>query len=64
MNGYYQQLVKALSSQGFSLLRSAKGSHEVWGKPGGPKTIVPFNCPSRHTANHILKTLGITHIHF
>ena len=64
MNGYYQQLVKALSSRGFVLLRAGKGSHEVWGLPNGPKTIVPFNCPSRHTANSILKTLGITDIHF
>jgi predicted RNA binding protein YcfA (HicA-like mRNA interferase family) len=64
MNGYYAQIVKALRDRGFSLLRAGKGSHEIWGKPGGKKTIVPFNCPSRHTANEIMKQLGVTDVHF
>ena len=61
MKGYYQRIVAILSEQGFVLLRSGKGSHEVWGKPRGPKTIVPFNCPSRHTANEIMKQLDVPH---
>lgn len=60
MNGFYALIVKALQSRGFVLLKPGKGSHEIWGKPGGPQTTVPFNCPSRHTANAILKQLGIT----
>jgi len=28
---------------------------------GSKVTIVPFNCPSRHTANAILKNLKIEH---
>ncbi len=60
MNGYYKQVTEALRKQGFSLLRSGKGSHEVWGR-GSTKTIVPFNCPSRHTANEIMKQAKIDH---
>jgi predicted RNA binding protein YcfA (HicA-like mRNA interferase family) len=61
VKGYYALIVQALQQQGFVLLRSGKGSHEIWGKPGGPRTIVPFNCPSRHTANDIMKQAGIAH---
>ncbi|TDR27784.1 type II toxin-antitoxin system HicA family toxin [Hydromonas duriensis] len=58
MNGYYQQLIKLLKSNGYIYLRQGKGSHEMWGRN---KTIltVPFNCKSRHTANAILKDAGI-----
>lgn len=59
MNGYYSLLIEALRKQGFSLARSAKGSHEIWSN-GRIKTTVPFNCPSRHTANAILKQAGIS----
>lgn len=58
MKGYYQAIVEALRKQGFSLVRTGKGSHEIWGK-GGVQTTVPFNCPSRHTANAIMKQLGL-----
>lgn len=60
MKGYYQQIVEALRKQGFSLVRKGKGSHEVWGR-GSTRTIVPFNCPSRHTANEIMKQAGLEH---
>lgn len=60
MNGYYKQIIEALRKQGFSFVRSGKGSHEIWGL-GSVKTIVPFNCPSRHTANAIMKQVGIDH---
>ena len=60
MNGYYRLIVEALRKQGFSLVRKGKGSHEIWGK-NGKQTIVPFNCPSRHTANEIMKQLGVDH---
>ena len=58
MNGYYKQIIEALRKQGFSLVRTGKGSHEIWGK-GSITTTVPFNCPSRHTANAIMKQAGI-----
>ncbi len=60
MNGYYSQIIEILQKHGFTLARSGKGSHQVWCK-GQIKTIVPFNCPSRHTANTILKQAGISH---
>ena len=60
MSGYYKQLVAVLEANGFQYLGPAKGSHEKWGN-GSRKTIVPFNCPSRHTANDILKDMGIKH---
>jgi predicted RNA binding protein YcfA (HicA-like mRNA interferase family) len=60
MNGYYQQVIEALRKQGFSLVRKGKGSHEVWGC-GNVRTTVPYNCPSRHTANEIMKQAGIKH---
>ena len=60
MNGYYDLIVKILRKHGFSLVRSAKGLHEIWGH-GSINTTVPFNCPSRHTANAILKQARIDH---
>ena len=60
MKGYYALIIEALRKQGFSLVRSGKGSHEIWGK-GSINTTVPFNCPSRHTANEIMKQAGISH---
>lgn len=60
MNGYYAMIVEALRKQGFSLVRSGKGSHEIWGK-GSITTTVPSNCPSRHTANAIMKQCGLAH---
>lgn len=58
MNGYYAQVVKLLRAAGFKLLRPGKGSHEIW--TNGKRTLtVPFNCKSRHTANHILADAGI-----
>ena len=61
MNGY-EQLVKAkLRENGWEFLRSAKGSHEYWGKPGHKPVTVPKNCKSRHTANAIINEAGIEH---
>jgi predicted RNA binding protein YcfA (HicA-like mRNA interferase family) len=60
MNGYYALIIEALRKQGFSLVRPGKGSHEIWGK-GSTTTTVPFNCPSRHTANAIMRQAGIDH---
>ena len=60
MSGYYKLLVALLEANGYRKLGPAKGSHEKWGN-GSRVTIVPFNCPSRHTANAILKNLKIEH---
>lgn len=61
MKGYYKQLVKVLSEYGYRRLPDrGKGSHEVWTN-GKRNQVVPHNCPSRHTANEILKQMGIDH---
>lgn len=58
MNGYYRQLVEALRERGFCLLRAGKGSHEIWHNEK-VRVTVPFNCPSRHTANAVLVQAGL-----
>lgn len=60
MNGYYKLIIEILLQHGFSKIGQAKGSHEKWGN-GHVFTVVPFNCPSRHTANAIMKQVGIAH---
>lgn len=60
MNGYYRQLIDLIQANNGYRVGPAKGSHEKWGC-NGKVTIVPFNCPSRHTANDILKALKIKH---
>lgn len=60
MNGYYSLVIEALRKEGFLYVRNGKGSHEVWAK-GSTSALVPFNCPSRHTANAILKSAGVKH---
>jgi predicted RNA binding protein YcfA (HicA-like mRNA interferase family) len=53
MNGYEKLVKEILSQHGWMLLRSAKGSHEYWGKAGCKPVTVPHECKSRHTANAI-----------
>lgn len=58
MNGFYAQVIAALKSQHFDLLRQGKGSHELWSN--GSRTVtVSKNCDSRFTANAIMKQAGI-----
>lgn len=59
MNGFYQQVIRALKGAGYTLLRSGKGSHEIWSN-GNRSQTVPSNCKSRHTANEIMKQAGLT----
>lgn len=60
MNGYYKQVIEVLKANQFKLLRNGKGSHEIWCKEN-LRVTVPFNCPSRHTANAVFKEAGIAH---
>lgn len=60
MNGYYRQVIEQLKAHGYRLLRSGKGSHEIW-SDGKRSTTVSANCQSRHTANEIMKQAGIKH---
>jgi predicted RNA binding protein YcfA (HicA-like mRNA interferase family) len=42
------------------LLRSGKGSHEIWVNPStGRHVTVPRTTKSRHTANDVLKQAGL-----
>lgn len=59
MNGY-EKLVKAqLLKHGCKLVRTGKGSHEIWLCPNGISVTVNHLCKSRHTANSIMKQAGI-----
>jgi predicted RNA binding protein YcfA (HicA-like mRNA interferase family) len=58
--GYYNQLVEILREHGCFQIPGGKGSHEKWRSPiDGRTTTVPTHCESRHTANAVLKQLGI-----
>jgi predicted RNA binding protein YcfA (HicA-like mRNA interferase family) len=61
MNGFEKEVKDILKQHGWQHLRSAKGSHEYWGKPGKKPITVPHGCKSRHTANAIMKEAGIKH---
>ncbi len=56
MAGFYREIIACLRANGFQLLRSGKGSHEVWFNPTTRKSVtVPRSTKSRHTANEVLK---------
>jgi predicted RNA binding protein YcfA (HicA-like mRNA interferase family) len=60
VQGYTKQLKAILREQGWELLRSGKGDHEIWAHPGRPTSlVVDGKIMSRHTANAILKQAGI-----
>jgi predicted RNA binding protein YcfA (HicA-like mRNA interferase family) len=53
--GYYREVVREITSLGYSRAGNAKGSHEKWINAAGHTLIVPRHLKSRHTANGILK---------
>ena len=55
MEGYEKLVKKMLAEHGWMFLRSAKGSHEYWGKENFKPVTVPHGCKSRHTANGIMR---------
>jgi predicted RNA binding protein YcfA (HicA-like mRNA interferase family) len=60
MADFYRELVALLRANGFALLRSAKGSHEIWANPKTNQQVtVPRTTKSRHTANDVLKQAGL-----
>lgn len=59
MNGFEKLVKEILAKYGFSLLRSGKGSHEIWHHSDGRKVSVNHACKSRHTANAIMKDAKI-----
>ena len=59
MNGYAAEIKRLLLAAGWQKLRSGKGSHEIWGKPGCRSVTIPHECKPRPLANKILKDCGI-----
>ncbi len=61
MNGYEKQVKELLLKHGYKLIRSGKGSHEIWASDKGVSVVVNYACKSRHTANSIMKATDIDH---
>jgi predicted RNA binding protein YcfA (HicA-like mRNA interferase family) len=60
MSELYRKLTEILRANGCHLIRSGKGSHEIWYSPVNKKHVtVPRSTKSRHTANDVLKQAGI-----
>jgi predicted RNA binding protein YcfA (HicA-like mRNA interferase family) len=56
----YRELVAIPSAHGSYLVRKGKGSHEIWYSPiSGKHLTVPRSANSRHTANDVLKQVGL-----
>jgi predicted RNA binding protein YcfA (HicA-like mRNA interferase family) len=60
MADLYRDLVSILQAKGCYLVRSGKGSHEIWYSPISKQNVtVPRSTKSRHTANDVLKQAGL-----
>ena len=60
MADFYRELVAILRNNGCHLVRTGKGSHEIWFSPINRRHVtVPRTTKSRHTVNDILKKAGI-----
>ena len=64
MAEYEKKVREILKKNGCYMLRHGKGDHDIWINPKNNKqTTVDGKIKSRHTANSILKQLGIKY-HF
>ncbi|MXZ56809.1 MAG: addiction module toxin, HicA family [Gammaproteobacteria bacterium] len=61
MSDYSREVKKRIKAVGWKLIRQPRDSHEIWGKDG-KEVPVPYKIKSRHTANAILKTAGLSKI--
>jgi predicted RNA binding protein YcfA (HicA-like mRNA interferase family) len=59
MNGYEKLVKEQLLKHGYKLVRTGKGSHEIWASEKGISVTVNHICKSRHTANAIMKAANI-----
>jgi predicted RNA binding protein YcfA (HicA-like mRNA interferase family) len=60
VDGFYKEIARIAGENGYRYLMNAKGSHEKWQHAETGKIIlVPRNLKSRHTANAILKDMGV-----
>jgi predicted RNA binding protein YcfA (HicA-like mRNA interferase family) len=56
---FYDRLVRILRAHGCRQVPGGKGSHEKWISPLNGRTVTVPRSKSRHTANEVLKQLGI-----
>ncbi|MEY3288148.1 MAG: hypothetical protein RLZZ419_390 [Pseudomonadota bacterium] len=63
MNGYEKLVKELLLKHRYKLVRTGKGSHEIWTSTPekGVSVTVNHACKSGHTANSIMKAAGIGH---
>ena len=62
MAEYEKKVRQILTENGCRFLRHGKGDHDLWLNPSsGKQAPVPIRIKSRHTANEILKQLGISY---
>ena len=59
MPTYYADLVKIMLAHGCEQIPGGKESHEKWRSPINGRTVTVPRSKSRHTANEVLKQLGI-----
>ena len=64
MAEYEKKVRKILKQNGCRFVRSGKGDHEIWENTStGKRVAVDHVIKSRHTANAVLKEIGIDY-HF
>jgi predicted RNA binding protein YcfA (HicA-like mRNA interferase family) len=60
MADLYRDLAAILRANGCYLVRTGKGTHEIWYSPVSRRHVtVPRSTKSRHTANDVLKQAGL-----
>ena len=62
MADYEKKVREVLKENGCYFLRHGKGDHDIWVNPeNGEQTTVDGKIKSRHTANAIMKQLGVNY---
>ena len=56
---FYKELVQIMRAHGCYRVEGGKGSHQKWVSPINRRTVTVPQSKSRHTANEVLKQLGI-----
>jgi predicted RNA binding protein YcfA (HicA-like mRNA interferase family) len=59
MGNYYNELAEIMRAYGCERVPGGKGSHEKWKSPINGRVVTVPRSKSRHTANDVLKQLGI-----
>lgn len=59
MPTFYAELLKIMRAHGCERRPGGKGSHEKWWSPINGRVVIVPRSKSRHTANAVLKQLGI-----